>query len=200
MATTYTSQKLSLNNAEIFKDSFGVISENRPIKYVFIGNNIPYASESSPDSVVETISSEKDVWDNIYAAKRVTANDIELVIPRVNWTSNTKYRQYDDTTEITQLVTSNTSLNLKPFYVITTERNVYKCLSNNATANSTVEPTGDYTTSNGVIATADGYIWKYMYNVKPANKFLTTEWVPIPQRNSLASTLTDYNLDSTGLS
>ena len=197
MATNYTSQKLSLNNADLFKDSFSATSP--AIQYVFLGNHVPYANEASPDSIVETIGTEKDVWDNMFAAKRVTANDIELVIPRVNWTANTNYRQYDDTIALTDLITANTTQNLKPFYVVTGDRNVYKCLSNNASANSTVEPTGDYTTSNGVIATADGYIWKYMYNVRPSNKFLTTTWLPVPQRSAVATTLTDYNLDDTGV-
>jgi hypothetical protein len=63
---------------------------------------------------------------------------------------------------------------------MTSGRNVYKCLSNNVSGNSTVEPTGDYTSSNGNIATSDGYIWKYMFNVKPSNKFLTNTWIPAP--------------------
>lgn len=198
MALTYTSQKLSLDNAEKFKNSFADAA-NGTIQYVFIGDHVPFANEASPPEIVETIASEKDVWDNIFAAKRATANDVELVIPRINWTANTQYRQYDDTIALGDLLTANVSQNLKPFYVITTDRNVYKCLSNNASANSTVEPTGDYTTSNGVIATADGFIWKYMYNVRPSNKFLTTDWIPIPTRSAAATTLTDYNLDSTGV-
>ena len=197
MATFYTSEKLSLNNAELFKDSFSTSSP--AIQYVYIGNSVPYANESSPDAIVETIATEKDVWDNMFAAKKVTANDIELVIPRVYWTANTKYRQYDDTIQLTDLISGNTDQNLKAFYAITSDRNVYKCLSNAVSSNSTIEPTGDYTTSNGVIATADGYIWKYMYNVRPANKFLTTDFTPVPQRSDVASTLTDYNLDDTGV-
>ena len=127
MALTYTSQKLSLNNAEKFKASFSDAT-NGAIEYIFIGDHVPYVNESSPPQIVETIASEKTVWDNIFAAKRATANDVELVIPKVNWTSNTNYRQYDDTIELDQLITANVSQNLKPFYVITTDRNVYKCL------------------------------------------------------------------------
>lgn len=197
MALTYTSEKLALDNAEKFKSSF---SDNSPaIQYIFIGNHTPYANESSPNSIAETIASEKSVWDAMFAAKRVTANDVEFVIPRVNWTANTKYRGYDDTILLTDLISANTQQNLKPFYVITSDRNVYKCLSNNASANSTVEPIGDYTTSNGTIATADGYIWKYMYNIRPSNKFLDANWIPVPTRSATASTETDYNLDSTGV-
>ena len=197
MATNYTSKKLALNNAERFKSSFSDISPS--IQYIFLGGHVPYANESSPSSIIETISSEKLVWDNMFAAKRVTANDVEHSIPRVNWTANTKYRHYDDTIALTDLITGNVAQNLKPMYVITSERNVYKCLSNNATANSTIQPTGDYTTSNGVISTADSYIWKYMFNVRSSNKFLTSDWIPTPSRSALASTLTDYNLDDTGV-
>jgi hypothetical protein len=197
MATNYTSKKLPLNSAERFKDSF---SDTTPsIEYVFIGGHVAYANEASPNSIVETISNEKEVWDNMFAAKKITANDVEHVIPRVNWTANTKYRQYDDTIGLENLITANVSQNLKPMYVITSTKNVYKCLSNNATANSTVEPTGDYTTSNGVISTADSYIWKYMFNVRSSNKFLTNDWIPTPTRSDTASTLSDYSLDDTGV-
>ena len=197
MALNYTSEKISLNNADLFKDSFSATSP--AIQYVFIGNHTPYANESSPNAIVETIATEKDVWDNMFGAKRVTANDVEFVIPRVYWTANTKYRQYDDTIALTDLVSGNTEQNLKPFYAITSDRNVYKCLSNSSSANSTIEPTGDYTTSNGVISTADGYIWKYIYNIRPANKFLTADWQPIPTRADAATTLSDYNLDDIGV-
>lgn len=190
-----TTKKLGYNNAKLWRDALYNSGNNDPVLYIFIGNHIPYANEASPDSIVDTVDSEKDIWDNMYAAKKLTANDIELVIPRVNWSGNTKFRQYDDTITIDDLLSSNTEQNLKPMYIITSERNVYKCMSNNASANSTVEPTGDYTTSNGNIGTADGYIWKYMYNVKPSNKFLTTDWVPAP----ISTNQLDYNVDNTGV-
>jgi hypothetical protein len=193
MATFYTSKKLSFNNAEQFKESFSEPAAT--VGYVFIGNHVPYANESSPNSIVDSSSDEKTVWDNMFAAKKVTGNDVELVIPRVNWTGSTKYKQYDDKITIDDLTTGNTTLNVKPMYVITTDRNVYKCLSNNASANSTVMPTGDYTTANGTIKTADGYIWKYMYNIKPSNKFLTTDWMPAP----VSTSKLDYNVSSTDI-
>ena len=190
-----TKKKLSYNNAKIWRNSVYNSGTTDPVLYIFIGNNVPYANESSPDSLVDTISTEKDVWNNIYAAKKVTANDVELVIPKVTWTANSKYRNYDDTIDVNTLLSSNTTQGLSPMYVITTGRNVYKCMSNNSSANSTIEPSGDYTTSNGNIATADGYLWKYMYNVKPANKFLTSDWIPAP-----TSTLQlDYNVSDIGV-
>jgi len=192
MATFYTSKKLSFNNAEQFKESF-YEPEPATVGYVTIGNHVPYANESSPNSIVDSVSDEKSVWDNMYAAKKITGNDVELVIPRVNWTSSTKYKQYDDKISVDDLLTGNTTINVKPMYVLTSSRNVYKCLSNNSSANSTVEPSGDFTTANGTISTADGYIWKYLYNVKPTNRFLTTDWIPAP----ISTNKLDYNVSQT---
>ena len=194
MATNYTSKKLSFNNAEQFKESF-YEPEPATVGYVFIGNHVPYANESSVSAIVDSTFDEKSVWDNMFAAKKITGNDVELVIPRVNWTATTKYKQFDDRIDIDALLTGNTTLNVKPMYIFTTERNVYKCLSNNSSANSTVEPTGDYTTANGTITTADGFIWKYLYNVKPSNRFLTSEWVPAP----ISTNKLDYNVSSSGV-
>jgi hypothetical protein len=193
MSTFYTSKKLSFNNAEQFKESF---AEPQPtVGYLFIGNNVPYANESSPNSIVDSTSDEKSVWDNMFAAKKITGNDVELVIPRINWDTTKKYKQFDDTISTDTLLTTDTSFggNSQPMYVLTSSRNVYKCLSNNANAVSTVEPTGDFNTANGTIFTADGYIWKYLYNIKPSNKFLTSAWMPAP----ISTSKLDYNVSAT---
>jgi hypothetical protein len=189
-------KKFNYNTAKKWRDVLhNSTTLDCPVYYITIGNHVPYANEANPDTTTDTVVFEKDVWDKMFAAKRTTGNDVELVIPRVNWTGDTKYRQYDDTIEISDLISQNTSQNLKPIYVITSARNVYKCVSNNSSANSTVEPTGDYTTSNGNIATADGYIWKYMYGVNPSNKFLTSDWIPAP----FSSSFLDYNIDESGI-
>lgn len=186
--SSYTSNKTSYNTAEQFKESF-FEPEPASLGYVFIGKHTPYNNEASPDNITDTVSDEKTIWDNMYAAKKITGNDVELVVPRVDWTGNTKYRQYDDTIVLDTLLSSNTSQNLKPIYVITTDRNVYLCLSNNNSANSTVEPTGQNLAANGNVSTIDGYIWKYLYNIRPSNKFLTTTWIPVPASTSKL----DYN-------
>ena len=170
-----TTKQLSFNSAEQFKESFA--EPDPTVGYVFIGNHVPYPNENTPPSIIESVADEKSAWDNMFAAKRVTGNDVELVIPRYNWAANVVYSQYDDVIPFSQLFETSNS---KPMYIITTARSVYKCISNNANSLSTIEPVGDFTTSNGNIATADGYIWKYMFNVKPSNKFLTSSWVPAP--------------------
>jgi hypothetical protein len=63
---------------------------------------------------------------------------------------------------------------------MTSTRDVYLCLSNNYPVKSTVEPTGKNLSANGNIQTADNYLWKYLYNIKPTNKFLSNTWIPVP--------------------
>lgn len=179
MSNNYTSKKLAFNNAEQFKESF-YEPEPTTIGYVFLGNSIGYTNEDTPDTITDTVYNEKDVWQNMFAAKKVTGNDVELVLPKVEWTGDTKYREFDDTIQLSDLISSNTTQNLKPMYVMTTNRNVYICLSNNSSANSTVEPSGKNLSANGNIQTADGYLWKYLYNIKPTNKFLSNTWIPVP--------------------
>ena len=90
-----TSKKLGYNTAKFWRNVLYNSGATDAVLYISIGNHIVYANESSPDSIVDTISTEKTVWDNSYAAKRLTANDIELVTPKINWSGNTKFRQYD---------------------------------------------------------------------------------------------------------
>ena len=178
--SNYTSKKLAFNNAEQFKESF-YEPEPATLGYVFLGNHVAWPNEDAPTTAVDTVSNEKSIWDNMFAGKRITGNDVELVVPKVNWTANTKYREYDDTIDLTELITPNTAQNLGPVYVMNSDRNVYLCLSNNTTtANSTIEPTGKNLSSNGIIQTADNYLWKYLYNIRPSNKFYSNNWIPSP--------------------
>jgi len=193
--SSITKKKTGFQNASIWRDSQQSATSTDPVIYIFVGNHIPYANEASPDSIVDTVVDEKLTWDNMFAGKKLTGGDLELVVPRVNWTANNIYQQYDDTVDANTLVQANTSSGVQPMYVITTDRNVYKCISNNTSANSTIQPTGDYTSSNGNIATADGYLWKYLYNVKPSNKFLTSDWIPAPTSTNQL----DYGTNSAGV-
>jgi hypothetical protein len=70
------------------------------------------------------------------------------------------------------------SVGLPPFYVITSQNNVYKCLNNNSGGLSSVMPTGTGTTP---VTLSDGYEWKFMFQVSSTNvqKFLSSLWIPV---------------------
>jgi hypothetical protein len=176
--TKYTSKKLRFNNAEQFKEGFS--ETNASVGYVYLGRHLVWDSPSAPDVLTDTVAAEKSIWNNMIAAKKVTGNDVEFVIPKNTWAANNKYIQFDDTLTLDTLLTSNSRQNLYSCYVYNSERNVYKCLSNNLSSNSTVEPLGTNLGNRGIIETGDGYLWKYMYNVQAANKFLANVWLPAP--------------------
>lgn len=161
--------KFRIHNAEQFKEAFDETSNT--IMYFFIGRNQSYADDNSPPTPVNsTANVEYTPWREMIGSKRVQASDVSHVIPRYDWTSGTVYDQYDD--QDTNLIESD------DFYVMTDDYNVYKCLFNNDGGSSTTKPTG---TSTSNFATADGYIWKYMYTISTSNalKFLTSDYMPV---------------------
>ena len=93
MATKISTRLLSLKNARDYKQS---ISDG-DIQYVYIGESKPYENDAVVPDIVESPLSMRDVGRSIIAAKKIEARDINLVVPRVDWTTNTNYYQYDDT-------------------------------------------------------------------------------------------------------
>jgi hypothetical protein len=176
---SYVAQKLRYKTAQKYKEAFSA-NEAPFISYIFIGNHMPWANVANADIIIDTVSTEKSLWNNMIAAKKITGNDVQLVTERVNWVANTVYQQYDDTIELEDLLYANNATGYEAMYAINSEGNVYKCLFNNNNAQSTIEPLGQNLNNNGNILTADLYLWKYMYNVQANNKFLSNIWVPIP--------------------
>jgi hypothetical protein len=179
MTSSYTSKKIRVDTANQFLKSFEPGTES-DVNYVFIARHIPWPAEPSPELAKDTTYTEKDIWNNLIAAKKITSNDVELVIPRREWVANVYYRQFDDTITLDDLLTANASQNLYPMYVMNSERSVYKCLSNGASSLTTEEPLGENLGNNGNVVTSDGYIWKYLYNIDVGNVFFSNNWIPAP--------------------
>lgn len=198
MATENISLKTRTYVSNRFKNTF-VEDNDFHTGFVFIGKSQEYANTQSIDTISDTVKDEKTFWDNMIAAKKISPGDVELVIPKLNWEANTVYKQFDDTIDLEELLTANTTTNEQPSYVVNSVGDVYLCLRNGLSANSTIEPTGDYTSANGFIRKSDDYIWKYLYNVKDSNKFLTNEWIPVPYSTDKVAIQTDYGLNATNL-
>jgi hypothetical protein len=185
MSSSYTSQKLKTFVTKNFKDSFKEVTP-RKLGYVFLSKSSEYPDETTVTNLSDTVEQEKEIWDNMLMAKKIIPKDIELVIQRYNWTANTRYKQYDDTVPLEDLLTTSIEGDdvVYPMYVINADGDVYKCLCNNVNQRSQVEPIGNFTENDGFIQTETGegtcYLWKYMYNVKRGNKFLSDEWIPVP--------------------
>jgi hypothetical protein len=140
--------------------------------FLFIGKGTTWANENSPPSYTDTVASEYRVMNDIIGYKKLSSENILFAIPRYEWTANTIYDQYDDSTEL-----FNDS-NPKIFYVVTDENHIYKCLWNNGSTNkSAVKPT---LTITSPFTLSDGYTWQYLATVKESDlPYELTDYVPI---------------------
>lgn len=121
---------------------------------------------------------------DILTAKLVKPSDVSYVVRRIDWVSGTVYDDYDDAYDTTTgfgfgpAYSGATRLEDSNFYVLTSQYNVYKCISNNQNTPSTVMPTG---TTPDVFETSDGYHWKFMYTIPVSlrNRFLSSQYMPV---------------------
>jgi len=178
MATnTFPTKELSINNAKAFIASLNETDtssvKKSAIIYACIGNSNIWADEPNPSVPVKNLDTKQfGVKSDLIGAKKITPSDVSHVTLRYNWTSGTVYSMYKHTT------TDPFSTTLPPFYVLTDQLNVYKCLDNNKDAASTVKPTGF---SPLPFVTNDKYKWKYMYSISlgQSEKFLTSTHMPV---------------------
>lgn len=189
--------KFRIHNAKSFKEGFNEGPEDGSLStniYTGIGKITPWldnnsepdlysgavdtTSDQNPPSPPDHIQGEYQVWRNMIAAKKIQPNDVRHVIPRFNYIPDRKYSKYRDLDEtlLYDYINDETSL---PFFVVTEEFNVYKCLYNADNGQSTIQPTG---TGKELILPGDGYVWKYMYtiNAGDAFKFMTDDYIPVP--------------------
>jgi hypothetical protein len=153
--------------------------------YFFTSKPTPWSSgDLLPPSVYDSFTLEVDAYDEMLYLKRLSISNVSNVIRLYHWQENRRFQEYDNTVDLSDLLTKRTvsSNEYYPFYVVTDSYRVYKCLDNNGGELSTVEPTTSALTgSDTYTPLSDGYIWKYMYTLKPldAVEFLTNDWFPI---------------------
>ena len=174
MSNKLATKDLSINNAEAFIDALnredGRDEKNSTILYAAIGNINEYENEPSPSAPIDNGQYvQYQTHRDFIGAKKINTNDVSHVTLRHDWTNGTVYSMYRDV---------DINLYNRPFYVMTDEYNVYKCLYNNQGSPSTIKPSGFSTTP---FTTSDGYTWKYMYTLSlgDASKFLTKVHMPV---------------------
>lgn len=166
MATTSLSTKMSYLNAKKFVDS---IASEQSNLYVYIGRPQPWPNESVPPDANNSLDTEYDVWHDMMSMKRVIAQDTNLGFRKIDWVSGKIFAEYSDKTDLT----------LADYYAYTDEKKVYKCISNNNGAQSTVKPIH---TTNTIAELSDGYKWFYMFTISDSliRKFAAGSYLPIP--------------------
>lgn len=157
--------------AEMLLADMNISSTNN--YFLTMGRVAPWETESAitgggiltiPESM-DTDFAETSFWQDILAAKRITQDNISLVIPRYDWKMGSVYEPYNS-----QLDLFNDA-NPSKFYVLVDETRVYKCIDNYYNTASRVAPTH---TDPEIRKLSDGYRWKFMYMIPESKrKFLT---------------------------
>ena len=162
----------NVSAAESFLDDFSSDSDSF---FLMISRPETWPNENTPPASMDTSRNQFDSWSSAIAAKKITSKDVRLVTKRYDWTSGVTYSQFSDTNEIFRSATYES----RPFYVMTPQYRVYKCLNNNAGSTaSTVQPTHTY--PDYQTAGADGYSWQFMYQLKEEDlEFVTDDYIPV---------------------
>lgn len=170
--------------------------------FIVLGKHVPFTTEASPPALTQTTyDTYQYVYDNAITAKSIvlynsaspntTTSDIQYMIPRVDWTSNTGYAAY-----------RHNSANVSYVGVFgPAGYEVFKCLSNNdglAQVRSTAAPSlASTSVSDDIYNTADGYQWKYMYSVPTAVfvKFATDAYIPVYHDSGVRTNANDGGIE-----
>ncbi len=190
MAAIITDQIRILNA----KNFVAGISTSTNSYYSFVGLTDPTAIQSDwdddPPSPIDNFTNHNDFWDTAIALKKINATDVKQVVKKNSWTSGTTYDYYRTDYSITNPPkhAQGTSLYSSNYFVLNSDFRVYICLKNGTSPEqpdgkpSLDEPTFTDLEPKVAGTSGDGYIWKYLYTIKPSEltKFDSTEYMPVP--------------------
>lgn len=180
MANNYSTISRRLGYERALKFYNGFISANdASVGYIMLGRCVAWDANDATPQIYDTENTLFETYNQFLGGKRITGNDIFPVIPRINWSANIVWTQYDDASNT--LFSSGNGM-----YVYASGGNVYKCIDNANGAYSTIEPANNYTSANGFTSPGDGYTWKYLYKVPSSSQFLTSAWIPVPLNQTSA--------------
>ena len=190
MAAIITDQIRILNA----KNFVAGVSTSTNSYYSFVGLTDPTAIQSDwdddPPSPIDNFTNHNDFWDTAIALKKINATDVKQVVKKNSWTSGTTYDYYRADYSITNPPkhAQGTSLYSSNYFVLNSDFRVYICLKNGTSPEqpdgkpSLDEPTFTDLEPKSAGTSGDGYIWKYLYTIKPSElvKFDSTEYMPVP--------------------
>jgi len=163
--------------------------------YTFVGlpnpDDFQIDWDTSPPSPKDCFNDENEYWDTMLAMKKINSSDVRQVVAKRVWASGTTYDYYrnDYTVSNTAKVSGATNLYNASYYIINSDYRVYECLQNGTSPDnpngkpSLDEPTFTDLEPRSAGSSGDGYIWKYLYTIKPSDitKFESIDYMPVPQ-------------------
>lgn len=159
--------------------------------YVYMGNHVNSSIIATPTDDINTTVI--DTFRNMLFGKKIENDDLNLVIDRYDYESNTVYARYDD---------RDSNLLASQFYTIVPDGSnyhVFKCIDNNANTPSTVQPSrADAENSGDIFYPGDGYRWKWMYtaNSDIVDRFATDDLFPVSTDANVSAAAITGSIDS----
>jgi len=191
MSAIITDQ-LRILNAKSFV-SVATSSSNSYYAFVGLPNANDYSStwDVTPPAPKDNFDQENDYWDTMIALKKIGEDDVKQVVRKVTWQSGTTYDMYrhDISRTNTSKPSGATSLYSANYYVVNSDYKVYICLQNGTSPEnpegrpSLDEPTFVDLEPRSAGTSGDGYLWKYLYTIKPSDiiKFDSINFIPVPK-------------------
>jgi len=191
MSAIITDQ-LRILNAKSFV-SVATSSSNSYYAFVGLPNATDYSStwDVTPPAPKDNFDQENDYWDTMIALKKIGEDDVKQVVRKVTWQSGTTYDMYrhDISRTNTSKPSGATSLYSANYYVVNSDYRVYICLQNGTSPEnpegrpSLDEPTFVDLEPRSAGTSGDGYLWKYLYTIKPSDiiKFDSINFIPVPK-------------------
>ena len=190
MAAIITDQ-IRILNAKNFVSGV-TASTNAYYSFIGLTNATDFLStwDQDPPSPKDNFDEENQYWDSMVALKKINSQDVRQVVTKRSWSSGTTYDMYrhDYSRSNTAKVSGATNLYSASYFVINEDYQVYICLQNGTDPDnpsgrpSLDEPTFTDLEPRAAGTSGDGYIWKYLFRIKPSEivKFETTDFIPVP--------------------
>lgn len=146
-----------------------------------VKNNEYYIFASTIESDIKLTNSVKDkreFLEKTLFGKRINDGDVYPTIRNIPWVSGLIYDQYDDSLD----------MNGKNFYTVvypdasnTGKYLIFKCLYNNQNSPSSVAPFFQEDIPNQIYTLADGYVWKFMYDLETDDfdQYISYGYIPV---------------------
>ena len=196
--------------AAIITDQFRIINANNFMDDVTAGTNSYYAflglanptvsgygrtdtwnsTTIQPPSPIDSIDYNNHIYDTMLFGRKIFPGDVRRLVRKVTWTKGTSYDMYRHDYDVNNrsLVSNSSRLYSSNYYIMNKDYRVYVCINNGAAGISTIasasldEPTFTDLELSSAGVSGDGYLWKYMFTVPPADivKFDSTEYIAVP--------------------
>lgn len=193
------SDQFRILNAENFVKNLTGAASTTDKYYTFIGmpNALNPLAGGSPTwntnvpSPLDGFKEEAQIKESIIAMKQITSQDVRRLVRKIEWVAGNSYEMYRHDYNVYNLtpVTNSSSLYQSNYYVVNEDLRVYICLQNGTDPeNPKGRPSYDQPSfidlePRAAGTSGDGYIWKYLYTIKPSEivKFDSVEYIPVPE-------------------